>query len=44
MVNVKQTFNQPLGDRFRIQTISQHTLIIGQREDGETFRRGVLLS
>ena len=40
-VNVKQKLKQPIGDRFGIQLISQNTLVIGQREDGETCRRVV---
>jgi hypothetical protein len=43
-VNVKQNLKQPIGDRFGIQPISQTTLVIGQREDGETCRRVVLLN
>jgi hypothetical protein len=43
-VNVKQELKQPIGDRCGIQPISQHTLLIGQREDGETCRRVVLLN
>jgi Amidohydrolase len=43
-VNVKQKLKQPIGDRFGIQPISKNTLVIGQREDGETCRRVVLLN
>jgi hypothetical protein len=43
-VNVKQKLKQPIGDRCGIQAISQNTLLIGQREDGETCRRVVLLN
>jgi hypothetical protein len=44
IVNVKQKLKRPIGDRFGIQPISQNALLIGQREDGETGRRVVLLN
>jgi hypothetical protein len=43
-VNVKQKLKQPIGHRFSIRPVSQNTLVIGQREDGETCRRVVLLN
>jgi hypothetical protein len=43
-LNVKQELKQPISHRCGIHPISQHTLLIGQREDGETGRRVVLLN